>query len=326
MKPPARRRNIFIASSKEALPIARAVKKHFQREADVDIWNENIFKVNRSYLETLLNRASYYDYCIAIFAADDAARIRDKTVKVTRHNVIFEFGLFLGRLGPNRTFFIADEGVETFSDWAGIKVVTFRAGGNLVAAVRKACKQIREAIHIAGDMPNFTMLPSTALAIGYYNNFLKRVFEAFEFSDSYSIVERDDRGNIISEKSHRIVDRQPQIHVLLPQCLQDLEPARLKRRTSAYRQIAVTTRYREFPFYIGGHPTPNAREVRLFDIPTTLLSSKIAIEEIFSRSFRRRKNILKHLESREIANFGRTLQLMVRERNNPQDLRLSVLE
>jgi len=70
----------------------------------------------------------------------------------------------------------------------------------------------------------------------------------------------------------------------------------------------------------------NAREIRLFDIPTTLLSSKIAIEEIFSRSFRRRKNIFKHLESREIANFARTLQLMVRERNNPKDLKLSVLE
>jgi predicted nucleotide-binding protein len=94
MKPAARRCNIFIASSSEALPIARAVKQHFQ-EWDVDIWKENIFNPNWNYLETLLNRASYYDYCIAICAADDAARIREETVKVTRDNVIFEFGLFL---------------------------------------------------------------------------------------------------------------------------------------------------------------------------------------------------------------------------------------
>jgi predicted nucleotide-binding protein len=51
-----RRANIFIASSKEALPLARAVKSHFDSEADVDIWSENIFKANRNYLDTLLNR------------------------------------------------------------------------------------------------------------------------------------------------------------------------------------------------------------------------------------------------------------------------------
>jgi hypothetical protein len=320
-----RRCNIFIVSSTEALPIARAVKQYFRQESDVDIWNENIFKINRNYLETLLNRAGYYDYCIAIFAADDAARIRKKAVKVTRDNVIFEFGLFLGRLGPNRTFLIVDEEVELFSDWAGIEAVKYRPGGNLVAGVRRACERIREEIGVAENLPHFTMLPSTSLAIGYYNNFLKRVFEAFEFSKTFSVVERDDRGEIVRERSHDIVDRQPQIHVLLPRHLQDLEPERLKQRTSAYRQIAVTTRYREFPFYIGGTRARNVHKMRLFDIPTTLLSSKTAIERIFSREFRARKNIVKHLESREIANFKRTLQLMVPDKIEQKYLQFSVL-
>ena len=61
-----RRANIFIASSKEALPLARAVKSHFDSEADVDIWSENIFKANRNYLDTLLNRASFYDFVVAV--------------------------------------------------------------------------------------------------------------------------------------------------------------------------------------------------------------------------------------------------------------------
>ena len=43
MKPAVRRCNIFIASSSEALSIARAVKQHFDQEWDVDIWKENIF-------------------------------------------------------------------------------------------------------------------------------------------------------------------------------------------------------------------------------------------------------------------------------------------
>jgi len=96
-----RRANIFIASSKEALPVARAVKSHFDSEADVDIWSENIFKANRNYLDTLLNRASFYDFVVAVFTGDDEAIIREKQVKVTRDNVIFEFGLYTS--GSDRT-------------------------------------------------------------------------------------------------------------------------------------------------------------------------------------------------------------------------------
>jgi hypothetical protein len=326
MKPPARRCNIFIASSSEALPIAQAVKQYFDQEWDVDIWKENIFNPNWNYLETLLNRASYYDYCIAICAADDAARIREETVKVTRDNVVFEFGLFLGRIGPNRTFLIVDEEVKLFSDWDGIEVAKYRAGSDLVSAVRTACDSIPKEINVAEKLPHFTMLPSTSLAIGYCNNFLRRVFEAFEFSETYSIVKRNDRGDIIEETSHRIVDRQPQIHVLLPRHLQDLQPEWLKQRTSAYRQIAVTTRYREFPFYIGEGPTPDVGEIRLFDIPTTLLSSKIAIERVFDAEFLALEDTAQHLESREIANFERTIRLMMPDKFEREYLKLSVLE
>lgn len=321
----ARRHNIFIASSTEALPIARAVKQHFDHEADVDIWNENIFKTNRNYLDTLLNRASYYDYVIAVFSADDAEVIRGRSVKVTRDNVVFEFGLFLGRLGPNRTFLILQEGVELFSDWSGIEIAKFRPGGHLVAAVKGACRRIREEMTVAEKLPHFTMLPSTSLAIGYYHNFLKRVFEAFEFSETFSVVERDDRGGIARETTHRITDRRPVIHVLLPQRLQDLEPERLKERTATYRQIAVTTKFREFPFYIGGDGLRGGPKMTLFDIPTTMLSSKIAIERIFTPEFLARDDTARHLESREIANFGQTLRIMVPDKLERQYFKFSVL-
>lgn len=212
-----RRPNIFIASSTESLPTARAVKQHFDAEADVDVWDENIFATNRSYLETLLNRASYYDYLIAVFTPDDVAAIRKRKVKVTRDNVIFEFGLFLGRLGPNRTFLIVQEGVELFSDWSGIATATFQLRDNLVAAVGGACQKIRQQMAVAEKLEHFTMLPSTSLAIGYYNNFLKRVFEAFAASDSFTIVDRNEVGNVIKETRYKIVNRRPIIHVLLDQ-------------------------------------------------------------------------------------------------------------
>lgn len=320
-----RRPHIFIASSAEALDVARAVKNNFDHEADVDIWNEGIFNLNRSYLDTLLNRASYYDFFIAVFTPDDEAKIRKEAVRISRGNVIFEFGLFLGRLGPDRAFLIIQEGVDMFSDWNGIEVAKFHLRDNLTSAVGNACNRIREEMKIADKRQHFSMLPSTSLAIGYYTNFLSKVFDAFEYSVEYKIIQRNNLGTITSETTHKIADRHPSIHVMMPRDLNDLQPNSLRRRTANYSQIVINTRFRDFPFYISAEEAEGASPV-LFDIPTTMLSSKIAIERIFSEDFLNRENNRRHLEDREISNFERTLRIMVPDELERKYFDFSILE
>jgi hypothetical protein len=325
-RPSPRRPNIFVASSKEALPVARAVKQNFDHEADVDIWDENIFNPNRSYLDTLLNRASYYDFVIAVFTADDTATVRKRKVKVTRGNVIFEFGLFLGRLGPNRTFLLHQEGVDLFSDWTGIAIASFTPRDNLVSAVGAACDKFRQEMRVAIDLENFTMLPSTSLAIGYYQNFLRRAFEAFDNSDEYTVVEKDSKGNIQRQAKHKIVARRPVLHVIVPQRLQYLEPDHLKGLIASYKQISVTTNLRdEFRFYIKGN-IDGGNKLVLFDIPTTMLASRIAISRSFTKDFLARDNTEQHLESREISNFERTLWIMVPQNIRDKHFKFSILK
>ena len=304
---------MFIASSTEALPIARAVREQFEREADVDIWDENVFALNRSNLENLLNRASYYDFGIAVITPDDEAVIRDRAATVPRDNVVFEFGLFLGRLGPNRAFMIVQEGVELFSDWDGVAKARFTPRDNLVAAVGSACNKIREEMDVASSIKNFTMLPSTSLAIGYYHNFLKRIFDAFESEQPFTIVERDEQGSS-KESEFKIgrKDRYPTIHVKLPEDLQNLGEVNLKRHIykSDYKQIIVKTDIRNFPFYIQGDVTAGTQgDLTLFDVPTTMLSSYLAIKSIFPQDFLARKGVLAHFQKREIANFQRTVEM-----------------
>ncbi|SRR6266496_5600542 len=320
-----RRPNIFIASSKEALKAAQAVKSNFDSEADVDIWSENIFKMNRNYLETLLNRASFYDFVIAIFTGDDEAIIREKQVKVTRDNVIFEFGLFLGRIGPNRTFMILEEDVELFSDWNGIAVAKFRMRDNLVAAVGNACNEIRKEMEVANKLEHFSLLPSTSLAIGYYNNFLRRVFEAFDNSEKITICEKDSKGNKVSEKEFTLQDEYPTIEIQIPQNLAELEQELLKRKTRSYKQIIVETKIRPFPFYIEGDFV-NGKDFILFDIPTTMYASYIAMKKIFSEEFLARENNLKFMESKEIENFERTLRIMVPDYIEKNYFRFAILK
>jgi predicted nucleotide-binding protein len=94
---------LFIGSSSEGLSTAQAIKKKFDAEMDVTLWNEGVFKMNASYLESLLRASNSFDFAILVFTPDDLVTSRSQTQSVPRDNVIFEHGLFLGRLGPPKS-------------------------------------------------------------------------------------------------------------------------------------------------------------------------------------------------------------------------------
>jgi predicted nucleotide-binding protein len=78
--------------------------------------------------------------------------IRGKTLSSVRDNVLFELGLFVGRLGAERSFFIVPEDADDFrlpSDLYGVTYPTFdskRPDGNWEAALGPACNLIRSTI------------------------------------------------------------------------------------------------------------------------------------------------------------------------------------
>lgn len=100
---------IFIGSSSEGLYAAEYIKQHLSADYDCIVWNDGVFKYNRSFLETLLNSASLFDFGFLIFTKDDLALSRDEAFEQARDNVLFEYGLFLGRLGLDRAFVVAEE-------------------------------------------------------------------------------------------------------------------------------------------------------------------------------------------------------------------------
>ena len=121
---------------------------------------------------------------------------------------------------------------------------------NLVAAVGNACSRIREEMEVAERLQHFSLLPSTSLAIGYYNNFLRRVFEAFEHSEKIKIIEKDASGKKTAETECDIVNRYPTIEVQIPQNLVELDQDSFKRRTAGLKQIVVETRSDPFRFLL----------------------------------------------------------------------------
>ncbi|MFL9828908.1 TIR domain-containing protein, partial [Rhodoplanes sp. SY1] len=138
------RPRLFIGSSGERLDVAQAIQQELDRDAEVTVWNQGVFELTKSTLESLTSEIANTDFCIFVFEADDIVRIRGASSPVVRDNVIFELGLAIGSLGRSRCFIIKPRNYVDLhlpSDLSGITVADYdanRSDGRIRAAVASA--------------------------------------------------------------------------------------------------------------------------------------------------------------------------------------------
>ncbi len=145
---------LFIGSSTEGLDIAEAVQASLDRECEVTLWTQGVFLLGMSNLENLSRILGDYDFAVIVLTPDDVVISRGTQQKISRDNLIFELGLFMGSIGRNRAFALIDKtaNLRLPSDLAGISLATYipHASGNMQAAVGAACTQIKQAIRQVG--------------------------------------------------------------------------------------------------------------------------------------------------------------------------------
>lgn len=112
---------VFIISSKEALPVARIVQNALSPDFLVVPWSDDVFKVSSYALESIEAELDRCDFAIAIAHADDISESRGKSWPAPRDNVIFELGLFMGRLNRQRAILMEprEDKVKLPSDLTG---------------------------------------------------------------------------------------------------------------------------------------------------------------------------------------------------------------
>ncbi len=142
---------LFIASSVEGLDVAYAIQENLKYISETTVWSQGIFNLSESSLESLLSLLDTCDFGVFVFTPDDHIMIRGKKDLAIRDNVLFELGLFIGRLGRKSCFIVIPDNKEFHlpTDLIGVtpaKYETSRTDNNLQAATGSASHKIREAI------------------------------------------------------------------------------------------------------------------------------------------------------------------------------------
>lgn len=147
---------LFIGSSAESVSIAYAAQQNLRYTAEVTVWDQGVFKLSFTAVESLLDVLNQSDFGMFVFSPDDLVSIRGQESLAVRDNVLFELGLFLGQLGRKRCFILIPEGeteLKIATDLVGITPGTYETGrsdGSWQAATAPACNLIREAITKVG--------------------------------------------------------------------------------------------------------------------------------------------------------------------------------
>ena len=142
---------VFIGSSMEGLPVAKAVEVDLNDETEPVLW-KRVFDPSKTTIENLEQNLDTVEFAVLVVTPDDRRMKREKTTDVPRDNVVFELGLYMGRLGRDRTFLVKVEGgsdPQLPTDLLGVTVISVdstRSDGDMVAAVSPKLYDLKQAI------------------------------------------------------------------------------------------------------------------------------------------------------------------------------------
>jgi len=291
------KKRIFIGSSAEELKTANIVKGLLNDDFEVIIWNENlwdksVFKLNSNFLQDLLKAPLKFDYAILIGTPDDKVEVRGKEFLQARDNILFELGLFIGRLGLEKCAFLVEENVKNLSDLEGVFLSKFNKS-NLPDKVNEI------KCHFLLDKDRkFNFFPSNTLAYGYFENFIKPICEAYFKENKFEIDGKFYENCILK--------------LIIPNELLgniNLQYQSLKNEIGVEDKQVISL----------GRPRTYCIDIKKFgedtlvilDFPTTLTGINYAIRELLPEEYADNGEEYKIILSRELNRFVSTLQNLI---------------
>src|SRR5262245_40447898 len=303
--------HVFIGSSSEALRLAHRIGEELRRgqEFDVKVWDQNVLQSGQMLLEGLRRSVSLFDFVILLLSADDIVESREEREHAPRDNVIFELGMFMGVLGLGRAFPVVvldrESPLKLPTDVAGLLYT--RLDKDKIddsAHVAEKVAEIREQIKQRSKSAPLSLLPSTGLAYGYFNNFLIPVKEGLsELTNTKHYSKKEiEEGKYIFWILHPQSASEASV-VNRDECVKKL----------ALESVSIKYKGRSYPFFV--YPERDEKgQVQFADYPTTLRSSSDAIDLVLRQGeigeFAEEKE---RLERKEVTNFIKALRLLLKD-------------
>ena len=152
--PPNEYPKLFIVSSSEALDVAREIQSQLERDVFSTVWDQGVFFAGGYPLEVLEKAVSEADFAIAVAQPDDIVEFRGNRLPTLRDNVLFELGLFMGKLTRHRAMLVHPRTPELRlpSDLHGLTLVSYTPGSSdeLSARLAPVCNHVRKIIKSLG--------------------------------------------------------------------------------------------------------------------------------------------------------------------------------
>jgi predicted nucleotide-binding protein len=201
--------HLFIGSSREGIEVARSIQEHLEHTAECSVWDQGVFGLNDVTLQRLLELVETCDFGVFVCSADDIAEMRGTSKSVVRDNVLLELGMFMGGLGPQRTFFLIPRGAPDLrlpTDLIGITYGTYdadRRDRSWQQATGPFCTKVRIKIESEGFRRKKQHERLDNLAVAY------ACCEWIAGKEPYAGVERGRRKNQILLKMIEECRREP---------------------------------------------------------------------------------------------------------------------
>lgn len=150
IQPPNEFPKLFIISSAEALPVAKELRTQLEHDVFSTVWTDGVFFAGGYPLEALEKAVAESDFAVAIAQPDDVVRSRKKMQPTLRDNVLFELGLFMGKLTRHRAILIHPRvpSLKLPSDLQGLTLMSYAPGSpaDLADRLRPVSDDIRKTV------------------------------------------------------------------------------------------------------------------------------------------------------------------------------------
>lgn len=296
------RKRIFIGSSSEELKLANAAKAILENDFEVTVWNDTIwdtavFRINQNFLSDLLKASLKFDFGLLVGTSDDKVSYRGTDVLQPRDNILFELGLFIGRLGISKCAFVIEKDLKILSDLQGITLTRFEK--NNTPEFIDAINQVKLVFNKSFEN-EINFFPSATLAAVYFENLVSPTCK-------YVI---QNNGFDYNNKKYKKV----KLKVVIPDRINNDLNIKFEKLKNNFNVTNVSFNYAGRPRNITLDTQIQDDVLEFIDFPTIIGGINFAIANLLPNEFNQLSPDYELIVERELNKFVSTLkQLLLRD-------------